>query len=197
MTIEITLDEIINGATREVMYQRQVRDGNVEQLKLNIPIRVGESEETTYRSMGAGNYPPAHKSPYRTRDIPGDLIVHFKVKPHKHFKIQGKDVYYTLELPFDKMVFGTELHIPTINEQTKTSLKIPAGTKSGKKFRFKGMGVPFLQETKDNYGISNYNSVQGDYYVVVQTYIPTDLTDSQKEILRELSEKDVFKKPEI
>ncbi len=70
---------------------------------------------------------------------------------------------------------GTELEVPTLAGEV--SLKIPAGTPSGKTFRIKGRGFTHL----GGYGA-------GDLYVRVVVDVPTSLSSEQKKILKELED---------
>jgi molecular chaperone DnaJ len=56
-------------------------------------------------------------------------------------------------------------------------LKIPEGTQSGREFRVRGKGVPYLNE----HG-------RGDLVVQVAVQTPKKLTRVQKELLRQLGE---------
>ncbi|MDY7041332.1 MAG: DnaJ C-terminal domain-containing protein, partial [Chloroflexota bacterium] len=55
-------------------------------------------------------------------------------------------------------------------------LVIPAGTQTGKVFRLRGKGVPYLRRNG-----------RGDQLVVVQVSVPTKLTPEQKKMFKELS----------
>lgn len=105
---------------------------------------------------------------------PGDLYVVIRVKPHEFFEREGDDIYCEVPLTFAQAALGDEIEIPTLTEKVK--LKIPAGTQTDTYFRLKGKGVPRLR----GYG-------QGDQHVKVVVVTPTNLTDEQKELLREFS----------
>ena len=55
------------------------------------------------------------------------------------------------------------------------TLKLPAGTPSGRTFRVSGHGVPTRRG-------------QGDLLVTVEVEVPTDLTDRQREAVEALAE---------
>jgi molecular chaperone DnaJ len=82
-------------------------------------------------------------------------------------------------VPFHIATLGGEVHVPTIHGTA--TLKIPAGTESGKVFRLKGKGI-----SSPRYGT-------GDQHVVVQIEIPQGLGSKEKKKLEEavagLSEK--------
>ena len=70
---------------------------------------------------------------------------------------------------------GDEVEIPTIDGQT--ILKIPPETQTGKVFRLKGKGVPFLNR-----------SGRGDQLVKVRLITPRNLTEEQRKLFQELAE---------
>jgi len=54
--------------------------------------------------------------------------------------VEGGDLIYELEVPVARVVLGTECEVPTPDGAVR--LKIPPGTRSGRKFRLKGRGLP-------------------------------------------------------
>ena len=70
---------------------------------------------------------------------------------------------------------GDELSIPTLDSK-QLPLKVPAGTQSGRIVRIRGEGVPYLRE----HG-------RGDLQVHLKVRTPTELSDEQKKLFRQLS----------
>ena len=64
--------------------------------------------------------------------------------------------------------------MPTLNGHV--SLKVPAGTQSGKVFRLRGKGVTTVRDPR-----------KGDLFAKVAVETPVNLTAEQKELLRETS----------
>jgi molecular chaperone DnaJ len=106
---------------------------------------------------------------------PGDLYIEVNVRPHKLFKREGDDIVLDLKLNIAQAALGAEVEVPTV-DGTTTTLKIPPGTQYGKVFRLKGFGVPHLRSTG-----------RGDMLVQVKVQVPTNLSEQQKRLLRELS----------
>ena len=71
---------------------------------------------------------------------------------------------------------GTSIEIPTI-DGGKAKIKIPSGTQSGKQFRLKGKGMPYMR-----------GSGNGDLYIQVNTEVPISLNKEQKELLEKFRE---------
>ncbi len=135
--------------------------------KLNVRIPAGVDEGAQIRLSGEGEA--------GTKGGPaGDLYIVIRVKSHEFFEREGEDIYCEVPLNFAQAALGDEIEIPTLTEKVK--LKIPAGTQTGTYFRLKGKGVPRLR----GYG-------QGDQHVKVTVVTPTNLSEEQKELLRQLS----------
>jgi molecular chaperone DnaJ len=80
-----------------------------------------------------------------------------------------------IPISFPQATLGDELTIPTLDGESR--LKIPEGTPSGKEFRLRGKGVPYLNE----HG-------RGDLIVQVAVQTPRKLTKIQRELVRQLGE---------
>lgn len=105
---------------------------------------------------------------------PGDLYIVIRVKPHEFFERDGYDIYCEVPITFAQAALGDELEVPTLEGRVK--LRIPPGTQTGTFFRLRNKGVPRLR----GHG-------QGDQHVKVVVVTPTNLTEKQKELLREFA----------
>lgn len=102
----------------------------------------------------------------------GDLYIFVRIRPHPVFQRNGNDLHMQLPVSFVRAALGAEVSVPTINGSV--SMKIPAGTQSGKVFRLKHKGMPDLRDRS-----------HGDQYVKVMLQVPTRLTADQKRLLEE------------
>ncbi|OLS35693.1 molecular chaperone DnaJ [Alkalihalophilus pseudofirmus] len=105
---------------------------------------------------------------------PGDLFVVFNVKPHEFFERDGDDIYCEMPLTFAQVALGDEIEVPTLNGKVK--LKVPAGTQTGTNFRLRGKGVPNV-----------HGRGQGDQHVQVRVVTPKNLTEKEKDMIREFA----------
>ncbi len=103
-----------------------------------------------------------------------DIYIRIRVKEHEYFKRIDDDILYELNLTFPELVLGTEVRIPTLNGYEK--LKIPAGTQVNTIFRLKGKGLP----RHNGFG-------RGDELIRINLKVPRELTEKQRELLKELS----------
>lgn len=102
----------------------------------------------------------------------GDLYIEIMVMPHASFVRDGDDIRLRVPLSSVDATLGCEIDVPTVYGDV--SLKIPAGTQAGTKFRLKGKGV---KSTRGH---------QGDQYVEVKVEIPKKLSRQEKELYQKL-----------
>ena len=174
----------------QVSYFRTGTNGAQEKQTVKILVRRGAYEGMSVRSTGMGNFPPPIQG-MRTRNIPGDLHIKYKFKKHDKFRNEGRDLINELDVPFDKMVIGGKVVVESIDGK-QTILTIPPGTKSGKKFRFKGRGLPELVQKSNSMGFISHEEAQGDLYALVQVYIPEQVNQQQVEWLEKGRESGIF-----
>ncbi len=98
----------------------------------------------------------------------GDLIVVFRVLPHKLFKRKNYDLYIDLPISYKLACMGGKVKIPTLDNAEE--LNIPECTQSGKTFIVRGKGI------KSRLG-------SGDLYVTVNIEVPQKLSRHQKSAL--------------
>jgi len=135
---------------------------------LVVEVPAGADEGVQLRMNGQGE--PAPRG-----GVPGHLYVVLHVQPHRFFKRQGNDLLLEMPINVAQAALGDEFSIPTLDGK-EMPLKVPAGTQSGRILRIRGEGVPFLRE----HG-------RGDLQVHVRVRTPTDLSDDQKKLFRQLS----------
>lgn len=140
-------------------------------LEVNIPpgvedgtrIRLGGEGEAGVR--GGGN---------------GDLYIFLSVTQHPIFQREGADLFCRVPISMVTATLGGEFEVPTV-DGSRSKVKVPEGTQTGKRFRLAGKGMPVLR-SRD----------RGDMVVQVAVETPQKLTKRQKELLREF-EKDSSK----
>jgi molecular chaperone DnaJ len=101
----------------------------------------------------------------------GDLYVRVRVEPHRVFGRKGNDLTVDLPVTYSEAALGANVQVPTMNGAV--TLKIPAGTSSGKTFRVRGKGVPKSKGA-------------GDLLVKVNVEVPQKLSKEEKELLSKL-----------
>jgi molecular chaperone DnaJ len=137
--------------------------------KLRVSIPSGVSDGSRMRLTGEGDTG-------LNGGQPGHLYVYIAVQPHPHFERVEDDLIYILPMNPAQASLGFEAEVPTL-DGGPTSVKVPAGTQSGKVFSLKGKGVPHLQR-----------GGRGDILVRAEMQTPTDLTDEQRDLLQKLAD---------
>ena len=134
---------------------------------INLSIPGGVTSGIKLRVTGEGN--AGEKG-----GPSGDLYVFISVTEHTYFERNDEDVYIEVMIPFTQLLLGNTATIQTLTGEA--TLKIPAGTQSGTKFRLKGKGLPNL----NGYG-------KGDQYVIVHADIPSSLSKEEKKLVESLA----------
>jgi molecular chaperone DnaJ len=135
--------------------------------KVNIKIPAGAMNGLKLKVSGEGEA-GYHGGPS------GDLYLILQVQDHQIFTREGDDLMCEVPISFTQAALGTDLKVPTLNGNV--SMKVPAGTQTGKVFRLPGKGMPNLR----GYG-------NGDQLVRVMIETPSRLSARQRELLEEFA----------
>jgi len=133
-------------------------------FKVKIP--AGVKDGARIKLAGRGEPGPAGGQP-------GDLYVRVKVARDDVFGRKGDNLTLTLPVSYPDAALGANVQVPTLNGPV--TLKVPAGTPSGKTFRIKGKGAP-------------RKSGAGDLMVTVEVDVPRKLSKEEKQLLQDLQD---------
>jgi molecular chaperone DnaJ len=133
------------------------------QVKVRIPPGVEDSQRIRVKGRGGAG---ANGGPS------GDLYVTVHTNAHELFGRQGKNLTLSVPISFPEAALGATITVPTLDKPV--SLKVPAGTRSGRIFRVKEHGVPA-------------RSGAGDLLVTVEVAVPQKLTDAEREAIEALA----------
>jgi len=137
--------------------------------KISVTIPRGVDDGTRIRLAGKGEA--------GTRGgTNGDLYLFVNVKSHDLFKRSDENLFFECPISIADAALGTTIEIPTI-DGGKAKIKIPEGTQSGKQFRLKGKGMPYMR-----------GSGNGDLYVQINSEVPISLNKEQKQLLEKFRE---------
>jgi molecular chaperone DnaJ len=135
------------------------------EVKVRLPSGVADGQ--TIRLKGRGG-------PGRNGGPPGDLFVRVAVLPDPLFARRGEDLAITIPVTFPEAALGTQVRVPTADGEPVT-IKVPAGTSSGKVLRVRGRGV----ETRKG---------RGDLLVTIDVVVPAELNDAQRAAVEAFAE---------
>ncbi len=153
--LRVSFEQALHGSKAEV----RLPDG--ERVRLHVPKGVRPGAKVRLR--GRGRPGPGGRR--------GDLYVTFDVAAHPRFRREGDDLYVTEQVGALPAALGTTRQVANAYGR-RLKLTIPPGTQPGEALRLRGQGV----QTK---------SRAGDLYVEIAVVVPRDLTEAQRETLRQ------------
>jgi len=149
----IDLEDAINGAVRRITLEMPEVDSEgylrTRQRELSVRIPAGVREGQQIRLSGQG-------APGLGRGTAGDLYLEVNFRPHRLYRVDGRDLYFDLPVAPWEAALGATVQVPTPGGSV--GLKIPPGSTAGRKLRLKGRGIP--------------GQPPGDLYAVLQIALP-------------------------
>ncbi len=106
--------------------------GVTKNRTINVRFPAGVADKQRIRLSGRGE-PGDRGGPA------GDLYVQVSVRPDDLFGRSGDDLTLTVPITLAEAVLGIDLRVPTLD--APVTLRVPAGTPSGRKLRARGKGV--------------------------------------------------------
>lgn len=146
--LEIPFATAVTGGKASV--STVAANGNTPAVKVTIPAGIKSGQKIRLKGKG---HPGSSGGPN------GDILLTIKVAPHPDYRRNGNDLELTMPLTLAEALRGTELDIST--PYSAITLKIPAGTPSGKRFRVKQHGV-------------THKTGKGNLFVITQIHLPDD-----------------------
>jgi curved DNA-binding protein len=154
LQIEVDLDDSFHGAQRRLSL-RDPGTGSSRSLDVKIPQGVTDGQKIRLKGQGSNG---------------ADLLLEITLKPHRFYKRDGKNLSLTLPVAPWEVALGGEVAVPTMDGVV--NLKIPAGSKAGRKMRLKGKGLP--------------GSPPGDQIVELQITLPEQFNEESLELMQKL-----------
>ena len=130
-------------------------------IQARIPAGVADGQRIRLKGKGA---------PGERGGPAGDLYVRVHVSTHPIFGRSGDNLTVTVPVTFAEAALGAEIKVPTLHG-APVSIRIPAGTPSGRTFRAPGKGA----RRKDG--------TNGALLVTVAVQVPQKLTGAAKQAL--------------
>ncbi len=160
-TIDVDLEEAHRGAVREVTLQQSPAPGSTtpSERTLRVTLPVGVTEGQSVRLAGQGE-------PAVGKGRAGDLYLMVHIRPHRNFKLDGRDVNLTLPVAPWEAALGATLTVPTLGGPV--DLRIPAQSQSGSRLRLRARGLA--------------GEPPGDQYVELKVVLPPADTPAAREL---------------
>ena len=121
--------------------------------------------------------PEAQVSPGVNGAAAGDLYLRVRLRPHRLFRVEGRDVHLDLPVAPWEAVLGATVEVPTLRGSSR--VKVPPGSSSGRRLRLRGEGMP------DRSG-------PGDLYAAVRIVVPQRPSRKERSLYEHLAEESSF-----
>lgn len=138
----------------------------VKPRQLTVRIPAGVKDGAVIRVAGRGG-------PGEAGGPSGDVLVTAHVEAHPRFGRRGDDVTLEVPITYTEAALGTKLTVPTPRDGRRT-IRIPAGTTSGRTFRVRGEGAP------------RSSGGSGDLLVTTRIQVPPRTSREQRKLLEQL-----------
>ena len=162
--ITISVEEAFHGTTKTIRRP----SGAAQQGTLNVKIPAGITSGKKIRLSHQGRAGVGGQA--------GDLLLEVKIASHRHYRVDGADIYLDLPVTPWEAALGAKVTVPTL--AGTINLTIPAGAKSGQKMRLKGRGLPAKEP--------------GDEFVVLQIVVPEANNDTARKFYQQMAEEFAF-----
>jgi len=134
-------------------------------VKVRVPAGVDDGQRIRVKGRGT---PGVNGGP------PGDLYVVVHVSPHTIFGRSGKtDLTVKVPITFAEAALGAQVKVPTLD--SPVTVKVPAGTQSGKTVRVRGKGI------------QRGSGDPGALLVTFDVIVPTELDDDARSAVEALA----------
>ncbi len=169
--LEISIQEAFKGITKTISFTLQGAGSSPDLKSYQVKIPKGCTDGKTIRLTGQG-------AKGLNGGADGNLLLKIKVKDDKNFKLKGKNIITKFPVSPWEAALGAKLEVETLD--SKVSLSIPPGTKSGQRLRLKGKGM------------HSAKGESGDLFVEIQITVPKSLSEQEKNLFEQLSSISTF-----
>lgn len=139
---------------------------NGKNIRITIPAGVENGQQIKISGLGGEGSGGGPK---------GDLYITFTIENHTNFKLDKHHLYATVDIDLYTALLGGEITADTFEGKVKLTVK--PGTQNGTKVKLKGKGFPIYKKEGEF----------GDLYITYQVKIPTDLSEKEKDLFKELA----------
>ena len=164
--IAVDLEDAFHGAERTISLRMPQLDasGHVveREHKLNVKIPKGIRPGQQIRLSGQGGKGSDGRA--------GDLYLTVEFKPHRLYRVEGKDLFLELPIAPWEAALGATVKVPT--PAGAVDMTVPAGSRGGQKLRLKGRGLP--------------GKPAGDLYAVLRIAVPPADNDRARALYRQM-----------
>ncbi len=167
----ISFAQAVLGATLELTVEGRT-------VRANVPAGIRDGAKVRIRGRGR---PGPGGGPA------GDLMLTVSVSAHPVFTRDGDDLRVTVPVTFPEAALGADVQVPTLDGSTVT-VRVPAGTPSGRTLRVRGRGVARAGSTGDllvTTAVAVPQRLDADARAAVEAFAAAtaDATDPREQLL--------------
>lgn len=151
--------------------QKQTLTVNGKNIRITIPAGVANGQTIKIKGHGA---PGVNGGPN------GDLFISFIIENTTFYKREGANLYKEVEIDLLTAVLGGEMTVDTLSSKVKLTIK--AGVQNNTKVKLKGKGMPIYKK-----GSASTTEEFEDLIITYTVKIPTNLTEKQIELFKEIA----------
>ena len=139
---------------------------NGKNIRITIPAGINNGQIIKIKGQGGDGINGGPK---------GDLYIKFLIENDSLFRLDGNNLYSTVNLDLFTAVLGGSVVVNTFDSQVKVN--VSPETQNGTKVKLKGKGFPVYKK----------EGSYGDLIITYQVEIPKNLTEQEKELFKQLS----------
>ncbi|RZK19663.1 MAG: J domain-containing protein [Hymenobacter sp.] len=158
--LELTLEEAYHGGPRTITVQGK-------NLRLTIHPGVADGQTIRLRDQGG---------PGRNGGPNGSLLITFRVLPDARYVRSGDDLTQDVPVSLYRALLGGSQTVETLSGTVKINIKPESA--SNTRLRLRGKGFPVYRE----------EGKFGDLYLRLNVELPQHLTDSEKDLIKQLAQ---------
>ena len=163
ISLTVSLEDVYHGNTKEVIIKTP--DGSNQNVKIDIPKACDSGTQIKFAGLGSKKHENLR---------PGDLYVVLNISGHKNFTKRGNDLLTNLDIDVFDALLGAKIEVKHFDNTL--TVTIPALTQPDDVVRIKGKGM-----------VLN-NGVHGDLFIKLNYKMPKELTDKQRELIKQIKE---------
>lgn len=177
-SLDVTLEELYSGTTKEFTIKHTTRDGILKNTKYVINIKKGSKNNDNIIVKEGGNYIPE-------LDVIEDLIIQINELPHNNYKRKNDDLYIEKDIKLVDALCGCKITINHFSEEI--TIQINEIIKPNSLFKVKNKGMPIKKdETQIAISGSNEYSEYGDLIIDFNLIFPKKLDQTRVDILKKV-----------
>lgn len=159
--INVSIRDAFSGASRTI------RLSGGKSLQVKIPKGITSGKKIRLSGQGSSGV---------NGGANGDLYLEVTVVDDAEFELKGKDIYVNVNIAPWEAALGEKIPVTTMDGHVE--IKIPANSKTGRKMRLAGKGLP--------------GDPPGDLYVRLEIVTPAADSDEQKQFYQQMKSKFTF-----